>query len=266
MTSVMALPCEVEPALEPGLAELEGSLPHATRLKALRAPRTANDAVRDARRFLVMHVLRRRGALGPRWTRQPSATRAVRKSEALAPTFRRTRTYARHVTDWIVLDEQPMNEFPPTGSAPDHCAEPPRQLRTCLIWRPQILVVRRGLAHRSGSGRPTSGKLEVSRQWISGEQLSQACGRCRSRACTSPSDARCATRNSPVTSVVGAMSSASRIWGSTGRCTHLAVGSPVASTAVRSFTISLATARGSSPPTSSVSWLNLSIVSCRAWA
>jgi hypothetical protein len=38
-------------------------------------------------------------------------SRAARKFEALAATFRRKRTYARHVTDWIALDEQPVNEF-----------------------------------------------------------------------------------------------------------------------------------------------------------
>src|SRR5215218_5092591 len=53
-----------------------------------------------------------------------------------------------------------------------------------------------------------------------------ACGRCRSKACTSASAVRWATRNSPVTSDAGTMSSALRIWGRTGRWTQITVGSP----------------------------------------
>ena len=64
-------------------------------------------------------------------------------------------------------------------------------------------------------------------------QPAQAWGRCRSSACTVPSAVRCATRNSPVTNVVGAISSASRMCGSTGRCTQTAVGSPLSSVAAR---------------------------------
>src|SRR5829696_10235948 len=60
-----ALPPSLEPALAPASAEPGGSLPHATKPKVARAARTANEAVRDVRRFLVMHVLHRRGALAP---------------------------------------------------------------------------------------------------------------------------------------------------------------------------------------------------------
>src|SRR5215210_4103450 len=70
---------EVEPALEPGSAEPAGSLPHATRPKVARAARTANDAVRDARRFLVMHVLHKTWGASPGWTLQAGRPPSERK-------------------------------------------------------------------------------------------------------------------------------------------------------------------------------------------
>src|SRR5829696_10086657 len=77
-----ALPPSLEPALAPASAEPGGSLPHATKPKVARAARTANQAVRDVSRFLVMHVLHRRGAFSPGWTRKAGHPPSGRKIPA----------------------------------------------------------------------------------------------------------------------------------------------------------------------------------------
>ena len=66
-------------------------------------------------------------------------------------------------------------------------------------------------------------------------------GRCFSTACTDPSAVRCATRNSPVTSVAGLMSRASSTCGNKERWTHSAVGCAAVNASSRTLRTSLAT-------------------------
>ena len=82
--------------------------------------------------------------------------------------------------------------------------------RLCSGWRQAASRSLAGPATERGSGDPCglSGVGQVVS--VTRSEPSQAWGRCRSSACTMPSAVRCATRNSPVTSFVGGISSAYR--------------------------------------------------------